>query len=292
MISLPDRLLNEPFVTVFYRSPSIVMLKKRTNRSLLERSSYLARHALSFVVEGEQRLQGHNGEYLTLRAGDLGIIRRGLYTVTDIVAPRGHFTAFLLFFDDTQLSRIVLPASPTTLPPSLPFFSFRSPAYATTFWKSVEELNPLLSQHPTLAATKVQELFAVLIASDTERRLSEEMSTWSTRSVRNLRQFMEQHYDKPLTVEDYASLTGRSESTFRRDFKARFNVSPRQWIIQRRLEKAHSLLDCTDWEVARVAEEVGYDNVSHFISAFKKKYQRTPGQKPTIEKSSNRKTTS
>lgn len=103
---------------------------------------------------------------------------------------------------------------------------------------------------------------------------------------------MEIHYDKPLTVEDYAYLTGRSESTFRREFKARFGIPPRQWIIRKRLEKAYELLESTNWEVAQVAEAVGYDNVSHFISAFKKEYQRTPRQKSLSTKVFDRKTAS
>jgi AraC-like DNA-binding protein len=52
---------------------------------------------------------------------------------------------------------------------------------------------------------------------------------------------MEKNYDKPLKMEDYAYLTGRSLSTFRRDFKAYYDLTPRQWIKEKRLEKAVQL---------------------------------------------------
>lgn len=287
MITIPDRLLDEPFVTVFYRRSGTVMLKKQLRRSLPERPSYVARHVLTMVTEGEQHIRAYDGETIILRAGDMGALRQGLYTVTDLVAQGGHFTAFLLFFDDEQRAR----GFPGTLDASVnmsAFFRFTPPTYLTTFWQSVEELHATLP-HPSLLPIKVDEFFAVLTAGEAGRVLSEKISSWATATPGNLRGFMEEHYDKALTVEDYAYLTGRSESTFRRDFKARFGTTPRRWIIRRRLEKACQLLNDTDWGVTQVAEAVGYDNVSHFIGAFKKQYHRTPRQKPALEKSFDRK---
>ena len=48
---------------------------------------------------------------------------------------------------------------------------------------------------------------------------------------------MQKNFDKPLKIEDYAYLTGRSVSTFRRDFKASFSMTPQQWIKEQRLDK-------------------------------------------------------
>ena len=292
MITIPDRLLEEDFVTVFFRSSSTVMLKKQISQPLLERSSYVSKHVLTVVVEGEQHIRAYDGETITLRAGQMGAIRRGLYTVTDLIANNGHFTAFLLFFDDEQLGRffpLTADASATSL---LPFHQFPLPTYVPAFWRSVEQLYATMPHHPSLLSLKVDELVAVLTAGEAGRVLSGHLSQWATTSPRNLRRFMEENYDKALTVEDYAYLTGRSESTFRRDFKARFGVPPRRWIIRRRLERAYQLLEGTDWDVSRVAEAVGYDNVSHFISAFKKKYQRTPRQKRMLEQPFDRKAAS
>ena len=209
--------------------------------------------------------------------------------MTDLVANEGRFTAFLLFFDDERLR-----TSFSTLTPfsgsSTAFFRFSPPSYLETFWQSVEEVHATLPH--SLLPLKVDELFAVLTAGETGQLLSDQIVSWMTTPPSNLRRFMEDHYDKALTVEDYAYLTGRSESTFRRDFKARFGTTPRQWIIRKRLEKAYQLLEGTDWDVTQVAEAVGYDSVSHFISAFKKQYRRTPGQKPTLQSSFDRKAAS
>lgn len=291
MITIPDRLLDEVFVTVFYRSPRVTLLRKQLPHSLPARDSYVAQHVLTMVTAGEQRIRAYDGETMTLHAGEMGAIRRGLYTVTDLVSDASGFSAYLLFFDDAQLSQS-FPNTLPTAPASVPFYQFKAPAYLPTFWQSIAALRTTLSGHPSLAAIKTDEFFAVLKASQAGPVLAQQLASWATLTPRSLRQFMEEHYDKALTVEDYAYLTGRSESTFRRDFKARFGTSPRQWIIRQRLEKAHQLLTTTNWDVTQVALEVGYDNVSHFISAFKKQYRHTPGQKSGRDESFDRKAAS
>ena len=95
---------------------------------------------------------------------------------------------------------------------------------------------------------------------------------------RNVKSFMKENYDKPLKVEDYAYLTGRSMSTFRRDFKAYFDTTPQQWLKEQRLEKALILLSKQEMSVTEVAYEVGYENISYFIRAFKDKAGLSPKQ--------------
>ena len=87
------------------------------------------------------------------------------------------------------------------------------------------------------------------------------------------------NYTKPLGIEDYAYLTGRSLSSFRRDFKSRFGVSPKQWLIDNRLEKAKEILQADGKAtIIGVALQVGYENIPHFIKAFHRKFEITPKQ--------------
>jgi len=95
---------------------------------------------------------------------------------------------------------------------------------------------------------------------------------------RNIKTFMEQNYQKALKVEDYAYLTGRSMSSFRRDFKAYFDMTPQKWLIGKRINQAQSILDQREVNVTDLAEEVGYENVSYFIKEFKAQVGLTPKQ--------------
>ena len=96
--------------------------------------------------------------------------------------------------------------------------------------------------------------------------------------LQKIETFMENNFDKPLKIEDYAYLTGRSLSTFRRDFKAYYQLTPQKWLVEKRLDKALTILTQKEISVTELAYEVGYENISYFIKAFKNKVGQSPKQ--------------
>jgi len=93
---------------------------------------------------------------------------------------------------------------------------------------------------------------------------------------KNIKQLMEQHFDLPLKIDDYAQLSGRTPTAFRRDFKEAFNTTPRRWLRERKLEKAFELLSNLKANVTETALDVGYENISYFIQIFRNKYDIYP----------------
>ncbi|HJA99078.1 MAG TPA: AraC family transcriptional regulator [Candidatus Alistipes avicola] len=88
--------------------------------------------------------------------------------------------------------------------------------------------------------------------------------------------FLNENYMYDLTLEEIASFTGRSLSTFKRDFKKVSDLSPEKWLIRRRLEAAREMLHQTDKSVSDVSAEVGFKNLSHFSAAFKRQFGKSP----------------
>lgn len=77
-------------------------------------------------------------------------------------------------------------------------------------------------------------------------------------------------------VRDLASHYQMSHTNFTSRFKKLTGLSPREYITNRKLEEAERRLErCT---VTEVAMDLHYDNISHFIGLFKKKYGMTPKQ--------------
>lgn len=286
MISIPSRLLQEDFVTVLLQSPQAVLLRKELSKSTGGRQSYVSRHAITAVIQGEQSIQSDKGEKIKVQAGEMAVMRRGLYTVTDLVLKDGRFEACLIFFEEELLSSFESKNDATSMPFEAtgdPWRNFATPIPIRFFWQSLPEWRRAVpNPDDALQNIKIQEYFALLAASGLAPSVMQLIKPQQNRPSRNIRQFMEEHYDKPLSIADYAYLTGRSESTFRREFKAKFGTTPRQWIIRRRLKKANGLLQATQKDVTQIAFDVGYDNVSHFINEYKKQYGRTPKQRSTL----------
>jgi AraC-like DNA-binding protein len=79
-----------------------------------------------------------------------------------------------------------------------------------------------------------------------------------------------------ISVEELASLAGRSLSTFKRDFKLQFKETPANYIKQKRLEKAFELVKSTNLTISELCYEVGFQDTSHFTKSFKQKYNQSP----------------
>lgn len=83
--------------------------------------------------------------------------------------------------------------------------------------------------------------------------------------------YLEEHYNDPtLTNADLAEKAFISDVYFRKIFKQKFGVSPKQFILMQRVEKAKELLRDEHLSVSAIAEAVGYTSVYHFSRSFKK----------------------
>src|SRR5690606_17496754 len=71
---------------------------------------------------------------------------------------------------------------------------------------------------PTRELTKMKlfELLHLIRASQANECFALALLTLNNKERKSLRVFMNDNYSKPLTIADYAYLTGRSISTFRR----------------------------------------------------------------------------
>jgi AraC-like DNA-binding protein len=92
----------------------------------------------------------------------------------------------------------------------------------------------------------------------------------------DLLDFLNDNYMDDLSMEQIASFTGRSLATFKRDFKKISNLTPQKWLIKKRLEMAYIKLKEENKKVQDVCTEVGFKNLSHFSTAFKKQYGIPP----------------
>lgn len=276
MLSIPFRILSADFVDLLMEDGHSFVLCKRLSVPTLERASYVARHAFSFVLAGEQKIVNTAGEVLSLGAGQVGFVPKGIYTITDLLPVDGEFESMLFFYSAERLQES-LPFAPTQTvsPPS--FLQFRQGPVIKIFLDSLRETVELLETIPLpLFEAKMQEMLALLALENPQTHLAGQIHALAQANSSNLPHFLETHFDKALSVEDYANLTGRSLSSFRRDFKRHFGQSPQQWLIQKRMEKAHQLLSQGKWQVQEVAAQVGYEHLSHFTKAFKKQFQITP----------------
>ncbi len=271
-----------------WQAGDLCMLHKKLPDPIYDREGYISRHAISLVLSGEQRIRTFDDELIRVQAGQLAIISRGLYFVSDLLSGKKPFESLLFYFDTTSVQQFLAKATVTEAHPQ------RSPGHlvlptSVAVSQLAQQLFRLGQDSPDLPDSylevKIQELLLLIYAQSSAQVLTDLFMRMAVPRRRQLRPFMEQHALKPLKVTDYAYLTGRSESTFRRDFKSQFRESPQQWLREQRLNRAAELLQTGRHSVTEVAQLIGYDNTSYFIRAFRQKEGQTPRQYAQLFKS-------
>ena len=90
--------------------------------------------------------------------------------------------------------------------------------------------------------------------------------------------YINEHFNENLSLDDVASLSGFSKYHFSRLFKQFTQVSFYRYLNQKRIEHATRLLLDNDLSVTEVAIQCGYGSLSSFIRMFKIICDCTPGE--------------
>lgn len=93
-----------------------------------------------------------------------------------------------------------------------------------------------------------------------------------------IKRYIDAHYHENLTLSQISDALGVSQFHLARLFKERIGFSPMQYVINRRIGEAQTLLIATDEPIVRIAERVGYENPNYFSMLFKKNIGMTASQ--------------
>jgi len=89
-------------------------------------------------------------------------------------------------------------------------------------------------------------------------------------------EYIHQHFNKKITVKRLAAYSNLSISALERRFQKHLGKSPRQYIIEVRLEHAKKLVLETTKSLAVIALETGFSDQSHFTHSYKKRFSLSP----------------
>jgi AraC family transcriptional regulator len=236
----------------------------------------------SSVDEAEERLEGGELHFGSVRSGDLHVYSR---------ARNEH----------AHLSRWCRPVSfiSVMLAPSVVAQACRAleREYASmTFTDSFKAADPLLRHLVRQLGAEVgngaldhrlyMEQIMLSAAVHLVRHYTAPVDTRHTASagmppdrLRQVKEYVEAHLADDIELADLAAAACYSEYHFCRVFKASTGQSPYQYVVQRRMQEAMRQLQARPHaRVASIAQEVGYASPSHFSRAFKKHHGVAPSR--------------
>jgi AraC family transcriptional activator FtrA len=88
--------------------------------------------------------------------------------------------------------------------------------------------------------------------------------------------WLQEHLDEPVTIEDLAVRAAMSPRTFARRFVASTGTTPYRWLLRQRIQLAQRLLETSDLPIDRVAEASGFSTAANLRKHFSRAVRTSP----------------
>ena len=133
--------------------------------------------------------------------------------------------------------------------------------------------NPLADEN--ILELKLKEIILILSKIDSQR-INQILKNLFNPTTVVFKDVIEAHLYSSLSVQDLASLTNKSLTSFKRQFKEIYQTSPANYIKNKRLDKAANLLKVTNESISDICFKCAFNDLAHFSNSFKSKFNQTP----------------
>jgi AraC family transcriptional regulator, exoenzyme S synthesis regulatory protein ExsA len=231
-----------------------------------------------YVVEGREVWHTANGSY-NLHKGRCVFVRKGACIAEQLFNTP---SCFIFFFMPDEFICEALQSKATPVARTSKRFDpiitiDNNPMVQTFFLSMIPYFESNNAPDKALLELKFKELVLTLAdnVENTDLR-SYFCSLMQQPQALTLQQVMEDNFCFNLRLEEYARLSRRSLSAFKRDFQDVYETSPGKWLLEKRLNYAHHLLVNMGKTVSEAAFESGFESKSHFSRAFRQRFATTP----------------
>lgn len=238
-----------------------------------------SRHSyIAYVVEGRKIWHTPHGSF-DLQKGSCVFVRKGAAIVEQFFDTT--FCIMFFFIPDEFICEVLKNKKSPLRSSSLAF----EPVIAIDKDQKVESFFLSMIPHfeekrepdPALLELKFRELVLTLADNqhNTELHAFFNFLMQAPQAV-SLQRVMEDNFCFNLKLEEFAKLSSRSLSAFKRDFVKQFQTTPGKWLLEKRLQHARLLLAGGGKTVSEAAFESGFESNSHFSRCFKERFGISP----------------
>ncbi len=244
--------------------------------ALISPEYFIPEHIFFYQAKGSVTVfDGHRT--FSMQPGDYCILRKNRLVRYSKFQDKGQFEKILIVFDEAFLQQHnnVHQASTATAQDDGSFLLVENNELIHSF---VRSLSPYYSGAEEIDTAftdiKRQELLLILLKSNPE--LGQVLFNFGIPQKIALEEFMNRNFRFNISLERFAFLTGRSLSSFKRDFEKTFHESPGRWLIRKRLDEAYFLIQNERKKPTDIYIELGFEDLSHFSYVFKKHFGIAP----------------
>ncbi|MDR0237091.1 AraC family transcriptional regulator [Acinetobacter sp.] len=240
---------------------------------------FISEHFLGFQMSGETHAFDANGQTVIKENSFVLVKKNQLIRTMKYPSSSGKYQFVSITLDHEELrqyaleNKIVLENHHKT---KQMLFLEPNDFLSSYFLSLSPYVNKTKEATPRLAALKIREAIELLLQINPDLKYM--LFDFSEPFKIDLEKFMNQNYMFNVSVAAFAILTGRSTSGFKRDFAKIFHTTPKRWLRERRLEEAIYRIKYKKEKPTDFYLDLGFENLSHFYSAFKQKFGLTTSE--------------
>jgi AraC-like DNA-binding protein len=121
-------------------------------------------------------------------------------------------------------------------------------------------------------------LFEILIKTFSEKPASVKISAEENEAVFNARDLIKADLTKHLSIKEISRIVRLNEFKLKNGFKEKFRAGIFEYLLQERMATARQLIIETNKPMKEIASLTGFNQITNFITAFKKYFGHTPGE--------------
>jgi AraC-like DNA-binding protein len=250
-----------------------------TTKRTFEGEIFIRQHVFDYILSGTSETF-FNGKSHQFKEGDFRFARKNRLTkFIKNPAPDGLYKSISICIDQPTLEQMKERLEPaTSYRPNTDNVFLLKPN--RLFHNYIDSLLPYVERNGEISGelvrAKIRE--AVLIFIETNPELKNILFDFSEPGKIDLEAYMNEHYLFNGDLKEFAYLTGRSLSTFKRDFGRIFDTTPNKWLQEKRLHEARYLIKEKNWKATDAYQEAGFKDYSHFSVAYKQFFGYSPSK--------------
>ncbi len=264
-----------------YIGSDFVLVEYKCPLNVEEFQLWTESHLITFVISGKKDWFTPEGTY-KLKSGDALFLKKGVYTTKQHLEE--DYCVMLFFMSDSFIRHFIkdnelLYQEESVKSSSKSAVKIDTDTSFKTLVKSIFQYLTMDQAIPQkLIELKFRELIFNISLNKRNQGFKKVLLEITNTAKWNIEQVMNSNFQYDLPISAFAKLSGRSLSSFKRDFKEHFGTTPSKWLMAKRLEYSKMLLLSSKMNINEICYESGFKNTSHYIKSFKSYFKQTPNQ--------------
>ncbi|MBX1886192.1 helix-turn-helix domain-containing protein [Campylobacter peloridis] len=256
---------------------------KKTTHSKEDQEVLFKDYALVFIVSGSKKIYSSN-QRLNVEKNGIIFFTKNTFSIRDYLSTENVYESIILCFKESVLIDLIykykdLIQNINSVEFSKKILSLDCDIITKSIFNAllphIENQN---KSNEALLKLKFEELFLSLLYSENNKDfllfLKEILNGFSL-DLYSIFAYCENDFENVASMAKFSKM---DIASFSRNFKQSFGISAKEWLDNKRFEKAKFLLEFSTKNITQICFELGFNSPAWFIARYKKRYGITPKQ--------------